>query len=256
MQLRLPYLKSVCSASALILASTFNSANAEPAYEPIINYHPSSIFAQFGKAVGRLRIQTSRGHSGCTAFLISEIHLMTNEHCVGKRAWDHKNRKWLPREVHKVKVEMAAVNPKDKTKIETFAVQMPPLEINEAFDYAILKVDGNPASRFGYLSISTQAPEAKIPLWIIGHPKLKVQQISRIACRVISANIYGKNSFTHTCPTIGGSSGSPVFDASTGSVIGLNHARDASKIPQLGYAIPFSKIAKQSSLLREIIKAQ
>lgn len=256
MQLRLPYLKAVCSASALILASAFNSAHAEPAYEPIINYHPSSIFAQFGKAVGRLRIQTSHGRSGCTAFLISEIHLMTNEHCVGKRAWDHKNRKWLPREVHKVEVEMAAVDPKDKTKIETFAVQMPPLEINEAFDYAILKVDDNPASRYGYLSISTQAPEAKIPLWIIGHPKLKVQQISRIACRVIDANIYGRNSFTHTCPTIGGSSGSPVFDASTGSVIGIAHAVDDYLNPKTGYAMPFSKIAKQSPLLRKIIETQ
>lgn len=249
-------LKRILTTLILIGTSSLGSVHAEPAYEPIFNYHPTSIFAQIGHPVGRLRIQTSRGRSGCTAFLISETHLMTNEHCVGKRAWDHKKREWFPRIVLKVKVEMAAVDPKDNSSMETFAVQMPPLEINEALDYAIMKVEGNPAAKYGYLAISTAKPQMKMPLWIIGHPKLKVQQISRVRCMVIKHPIPHPNRLHHTCPTAGGNSGSPVFDASTSEVIALNYAHYSVKVRDIGLAVSFHEIAKQSPLLREILKTQ
>ncbi|WP_275290376.1 trypsin-like serine peptidase [Sulfitobacter mediterraneus] len=222
----------------------------------MLDYHPTSIFAQVGQPVGRLRTLTSFGRSGCTAFLISPTHLMTNEHCIGDRHWDHKTKTWLPRTVQSVKVEMGAVDPNDNQRIDTYSVQMPPLEMNEALDYAILNVTGNPADKYGYLAISTAKPAFKMPLWIIGHPKLKVQQISRLHCRVIQHARPHKHRLHHTCPTAGGNSGSPVFDASTHEVIAINHARYSAEVRDVGLAVPFHIIAAQSPLLRAIIGNQ
>lgn len=242
-----------CTALALACFASQATAQSEPAYEPIHEYHPTSIFALVGSPVGRLRSKTSLGPSGCTGFLISPTHLMTNEHCVGDRWWDRKTKTWLPREVISVVVEMGAVDPSDPKRIETFAVQLPPLEKNEALDYAILTVEGNPAETFGFLSISTAPPQTGMPLWIIGHPKLLVQQISRVRCRVIEHARPHADRLHHTCPTAGGNSGSPVFDASTSEVIALNNAHYSAENREVGLAVPFRLIAAQSPLLRSII---
>jgi len=241
---------------ALAGLASCNPVQAEPTYEPMANYHTSSIFVQVGMPVGRLRTKTSYGPSGCTAFLISESHLMTNEHCVGKRRWDRKQKKWFSRNINKVEMEMGAIDPNNRSRIEKYTVQMPPLEIDEALDYAILKVKGNPAEKYGYLSISLEKPEYKMPLWIIGHPKLLPQQISRTHCRVIKHPKPHRKRLHHTCPTAGGNSGSPVFNASTSEVIALVYAHYSVTQKDVGLAVPFHLIAEQSKLLRDIINAQ
>jgi len=249
-RLRLPCILAFASLTSIA------AAQSEPAYEPMANYHSSSVFAQVGQPVGRLRTKTSDGPSGCTAFLISQNLLMTNEHCVGERRWDRNKKKWFPRTVHKVDVEMGAIDPTNKKGFETFSVQMPPLEIDQKLDYAILKVNGNPAAKYGYLSISTDIPQFKMPLWIVGHPKLKVQQISRTACRVIKHPKPHRNRLHHTCATAGGNSGSPVFDASTGQVIALLYAHYSATVKDVGLAVSMHELVKHSKLLREIISAQ
>lgn len=239
-----------------VAALAISPALAEPNYEPIYNYHPTSIFAQVGQPVGRLRTTTDRGASGCTAFLISTRHMITNEHCVGERYWNRDTKEWMPRQILSVTLEMGVVDPNDQTSVETFAVQMPPLEMDEALDYAILSIVGNPADTYGFLSISAETPRFKTPLWIIGHPKLKVQQISRLHCRVIKHPRPHRRRLHHTCPTEGGNSGSPVFDASTGNVIAINNAHYSAEIRDIGLAVPFSLIAEQSAILRSIIDGQ
>ncbi len=49
--------------------------------EPIINYSPGSVFAQIGRSVGRLDVLTDKGVFPCTAFIVSEKHILTNYHC-------------------------------------------------------------------------------------------------------------------------------------------------------------------------------
>jgi hypothetical protein len=51
--------------------------------EPIFNYSASSKIAEIGKVVGRLDILTDAGTFPCTAFLVSNEHLLTNNHCAG-----------------------------------------------------------------------------------------------------------------------------------------------------------------------------
>ena len=49
--------------------------------EPIINYSSGSVFAEIGKSVGRLDVLTDKGVFPCTAFIVSEQHILTNHHC-------------------------------------------------------------------------------------------------------------------------------------------------------------------------------
>ncbi|MEO1749313.1 MAG: hypothetical protein AAFR27_11980, partial [Pseudomonadota bacterium] len=74
-------------------------------------------------------------------------------------------------------------------------------------------------------------------------------------CKSVAADPrYGKR-LLHSCPSVGGSSGSPVFDAGSGMVIAINHASTRKEDPSLGLAIPMREIAKHSALLRSIIDA-
>ena len=49
--------------------------------EPIINYSVGSVFSQIGRSVGRLDVLTDKGLFPCTAFIVSEKHILTNYHC-------------------------------------------------------------------------------------------------------------------------------------------------------------------------------
>lgn len=244
----------------MLLLSANNSlclAAAEPAYEPMIDYHSSSIFAQVGTPVGRLSIKTDKGSFYCTAFLISESHLMTNHHCIDDNWYDNKKKKTIKQTIEKISLELGYLDTKNKSAVKSFNVELNSLEKNKSLDYAILKVKGNPAESFGYLSISATKPVAKMPLWIIGHPRGKPQQISRIQCLSILPIEKRRNRLQHTCPAVPGSSGSPVFDASTGQVIAIHNAGYTTKSKKkIGLAVPLADIANQSSLLREIINAQ
>jgi len=244
-------------ALALAGLASINPVLAEPAYEPMANYHSSSIFVQVGTPVGRLNIKTDKGNFYCTGFLISQKHVMTNQHCVDNKWYDRKTKKKTYQKVEKIDLELGYIDPANKSKIKTFNVKLPALEVSKTLDYAILEVEGNPAQTFGYLSISSVQPVEKMPLWIIGHPRGKAQQISRIKCLSIFPIQKRNNRLQHTCPAVPGSSGSPVFDASTGQVIAIHHAGYITKSKQkIGLAVPLADIANQSSLLRDIINTQ
>ena len=76
------------------------------------------------------------------------------------------------------------------------------------------------------LSIGTGTePVAGAPVFIIQHPAGEPKQISKINCAAGTVPVDGRTSasdFTHTCDTVGGSSGSPVFNE-TGDLVGLHH---------------------------------
>lgn len=249
-------LRQFSTALALVSACGVSSAQAEPIYEPILDYHASSIFAQVGAPVGRLHIQTSAGNYYCTGFLISKNLLITNEHCVAKVWYDKKQNKIIPQIIKKITLELGYIDPTNKSASSHFYVKLPALETNKELDYAILEVENNPAEEFGYLSISTVEPKEKSPLWIIGHPRGKAQQISRVHCKSIRPVARSSKRIQHSCPAVSGSSGSPVFDASTGEVIAIHHASIKNAKPKVGLAVPFFEIAKQSKLLRGILKFQ
>lgn len=223
------------------------TANADPAFEPVSGYNPSSIFSQVGLPVGKLLIKTDLGPIHCTGFLVTQTHLITNEHCVVYRKDGGKQGGLSEHPAEKIELLLGYTDSSDSRAQAVYPVSLPPVEVNRALDYAVLEVRGDPPERFGFLSLSSAAPVENMPLWIIGHPGGKPQQISRIRCKSATPAIHSKNRLHHFCGTEPGSSGSPVIDATTRQVIAVNSAyfrHDGS-----GIAVPFSVIVPQSPFL-------
>jgi hypothetical protein len=105
--------------------------------------------------------------------------------------------------------------------VESFAVETSPAEADERLDYAILRVRGTPGARFGAVTIAREPPQVRDTLFVIGHPEGQPQTLSRKGCQV---KVVQAEEFVHTCDTLGGSSGSPVFSDNTLAMVGLHFA--------------------------------
>jgi V8-like Glu-specific endopeptidase len=92
-------------------------------------------------------------------------------------------------------------------------------------DFALLNLHGNAATKWGKLALEHTDPIIDRPLFIVQHPGGQPKMISKTNCTAKAVPVSGRASetdFTHTCDTVGGSSGSPVFNEA-GQVIGLHH---------------------------------
>lgn len=208
--------------------------------EPITTYGPDSIFLKLGHAVGRLDILTREGNQNCTAFLVSDDLIMTNHHCV-------PGRDRPPDQIWQVDFVTGYIMDYVEKGTRVFKVDPRPVETNAELDYSLLRIiDDLPGKTFGTLDLSADSPSSKTPLWIIGHPLGQAQTISREKCAVASQG-FGGNRLRHTCDTLEGNSGSPVFDAATHRVVAL-HASGVSYETVNG-AVPMSLILSHSRVL-------
>ena len=219
--------------------------------EPISNYNKRSIFARLGRSVGRLDILTNIRVFPCTGFLISPKYLITNYHCVpGILEMDVVREKGATR-IDGVQIVLGYTREGIEEDASRYTVSPTPVEKSKALDYAILEVFGRPSDKFGTVKIASSAPYANQPFFIIGHPLGSAQKISREKCMSASPAISG-GQVRHKCDTLPGNSGSPVFDQDTRSVIALHHA--GSSRNSINYAIPFSRIVRQSPILQGLMK--
>jgi hypothetical protein len=147
----------------------------------------------------------------CTGFLaFTNRHLLTNDHCINSDAEmrsaladvDFDGGTAKPRSVRFAKLLMSD-GPLD------FSL----LELAEPLDRGVL--------------ILGDAPAAAADLVIIQHPAGETKQVSIVDCKVDDESVSGttndETDFEHRCDTLGGSSGSPMFDAKTLKVVGLHH---------------------------------
>ncbi len=181
--------------------------------EPILNV--SQQIRKWGTPIVRLRfIASNIGQATCTAFLLNDNLLMTNEHCISTEP--------------EMRSSIAEFNYDGFgfTPARVRAVAL--LRTNTKLDYSILRLAGNPGSLYGKVSLQIQAAiHEGSPLVIIQHPAGQPKQVSIKGCSVSGVSRFGRESaltdFGHLCDTLGGSSGSPVIDSSNGQVVGLHH---------------------------------
>jgi hypothetical protein len=147
----------------------------------------------------------------CTGFLaFTNRHLLTNDHCINSDAEmrsalaevDFDGGNATPRSVRFSKLLMS-----DK------ALDFSLLELAEPLDRSVLTLGA--------------APAAGAALVIIQHPAGETKQVSIVDCKVDDESVSGttndETDFEHRCDTLGGSSGSPMFDAQAFKVVGLHH---------------------------------
>ncbi|MEO0829037.1 MAG: trypsin-like peptidase domain-containing protein [Pseudomonadota bacterium] len=212
--------------------------------ESIRNYSPDSIFAQIGLSVGRLDILTDNGVFPCTAFIVSDRHLLTNHHCVPGIL---ENEQTGASRIDAVQFVAGYTQQGVTEGTRTYTVVSTPIELSRDLDYAVLEVIGDPSAEYGSLDLADRVPQDGDPYWVIGHPMGEAQRISREKCRANKPALSGDR-LLHTCDTLPGNSGSPVIDASLQKVVGLHHA--GSKRDSVNFAIPMQAILENSAVLK------
>lgn len=217
--------------------------------EPISGYGDSAPFKRLGRAVGRLDIRTDGGVFPCTAFVISDRHILTNYHCVpGVVDIPQTNST----KIEAVSLLMGYTVEGIADGTERFQVNMVPVEADEDLDFAVLEVFGKPSETFGMLKLAAVDPLPDLyPYWIVGHPMKRAQHISREQCRSDKPAFAGAR-LRHTCDTLPGNSGSPVIDPESRAAVALHHA--GSRLDSINFAIPIALIAQKSPLIAGLVQ--
>jgi V8-like Glu-specific endopeptidase len=99
-------------------------------------------------------------------------------------------------------------------------------QANEALDYALFEVQGDPGEEWGYLALHPNLPDQGERINIIQHPGGQPKQIS------VQNNLVeyvGGNVLQYVTSTMPGSSGSPVLD-NNWEIVGIHHA--GGQIPE------------------------
>lgn len=217
------------------------------AMEPVAELAPSDIMRKLAAPVGRLTVTfkagtTAPGEQGayCTASLIDKDLILTNHHCVPGRG--NVEQAWLT---------LGYLKPRSRTGVAQFPVKLPAVEASDALDYAILRVEGNPGAEWGTVALSAATPDALNSLFLIHHPGGYPQYVTRGRCQTSEPAVDGSD-LLHTCDTIGGSSGAPIFDNNSRLVVGLHYSGVALKKLNAGKRI--ASIADASPIVAGILK--
>ena len=157
----------------------------------------------------------------CTGFLVGDSTLVTNEHCVASQQDCANTKVIFGYEFNRVG-QMPGMEQYDCLSLRA---------VDFGLDTAVLELAGEPGKRWSSLTLAARPAQDGERLFIIQHPAGEPKQISEGDCIVFESSSPGRvtrSDFAHLCDTLGGSSGSPVFNVS-GEVVGLHHwGRDVS----------------------------
>ena len=172
----------------------------------------SALIKTWGKSIARLQFIGADGNGYfCTAFLVSTSLMLTNNHCINTDA-----------EMQSAIAEFDYDAANASVETRRFAAL---LAHDENLDYALVRLT-TPSTRAA-LPLKDMTIAEQQGLLIIEHPAGKPKRFSLIDCQVRGIELPGmgsaKTDFGHFCDTEGGSSGSPIQDPVSGSVLGLHH---------------------------------
>jgi V8-like Glu-specific endopeptidase len=185
--------------------------------EPIANYSNDQIVSQVSRPIAKLIFMENSKPYTCTGFLIGSNKLMTNHHCVQSQ------------EVCATAVAIFGYQ-LDNDGLLQFGEQFECVKFvetqsNYELDYSVLELQGEPGSIWGSITLTAGDPSVNDAMFIVQHPAGEPKKISKINCAANAVPVKGRGTatdFTHSCDTVGGSSGSPIF-ASSGNIVGLHH---------------------------------
>ena len=178
------------------------------AFEPISEFNADDRYRQFGAPIARLDMlledeNGDRFVSTCTANLIAKDVLLTNYHCIPG----------MEKDVNVLRsIAVFDYLREDQTESPQYEVDITPIAANYDKDFALLRVAGNPGDKFGYFELQPQKAKANQSLFIIHHPAGMPKRLTRFRCKAYAPEPYAQIYFRHRCDTLGGSSGSLVFN--------------------------------------------
>jgi hypothetical protein len=231
-------------------AATYIDAN-KGAFEPISELGTGDAIAALARPIGRIDVVLKNKSTGeeigtsCTGSLLAGNRVLTNHHC-------------LPIEGELVPVKASILMnylSLDGESSERFELDPKPLAANPTLDYAIAQASGDPNARFGMVHFHVVGSQPEQSLMVIHHPLGRPKMMSRFRCLTIKDQPV-PTELRHRCDTLGGSSGSLMFDA-TGAVVALHRegGLDAKDATSFNVATPMLAILADSPVLKAIADA-
>jgi hypothetical protein len=230
MEKKLPHFTLLLLCMSVVACGERSRGNPEPITEtsslPIIvgdldwkdvsNLDPTHAVRKNADAVGDVSLPVMG--SRCTGFLVAENVVMTNQHCVPSAFY-----------AQGVKVSFKHEEGVDKKDWKTYDCSEF-IGNDNKHDYALLKCQGMPGKEFGVVTFSDKIDMDKI--YII---QQNCDYYNNANCdwskKVSYGDVLGTKTnwaggldIIHNADTLGGSSGSPVFDQDTHKVVALHHA--------------------------------
>lgn len=178
--------------------------------------------------------------SRCTGFMVAPDILMTNQHCIPtSRHADGVTAIFN----HQANV---SASKRIKYKCDTF------IGNNSTLDYALLRCKQRVGEKYGMVKLTSNRAITGQDIYIV---QQNCDYYYNRRCdwnKKFSRGKFTKigNEYTHNADTLGGSSGSPVFDEDTNRVIALHHAGRGNNGKGRGienYAVPMYKIVSSIS---------
>lgn len=173
----------------------------------------SSLEAQNAKAVGKIDLPWA--NSRCTAFLISDDVIMTNQHCIEEAAHARGVTATF---------DLVAGSSSDQQQVFDCSEFV---GNDEELDFALLRCHGSPGAQYGKVELAEAAGIVGSSIYVI-HQNcdyytdsdcIPTKKISRGSIQKIDSN----GEYVHNADTLGGSSGSPTFGPDH-KVVAIHHA--------------------------------
>jgi V8-like Glu-specific endopeptidase len=220
------------------------------AFEPIAELDPKDPLAVLARPIGRLDVVLTGGPkpvgASCTAALLPGDLILTNHHCL-PQSGDLRPAK------ASIVMDYLTL---DGAGARRFEVEAKPVEFDARLDYAIARVAGGPAATYGTVRLSGEAVPGNRSLLVIHHPLGRPKVMSRFRCFAMKDQPPGPD-LRHRCDTLGGSSGSLMFD---GAVAGVALHKEGGLDPRdttsFNNATRLAAILKASRVLAEVVAAQ
>ncbi|NQU70789.1 MAG: trypsin-like peptidase domain-containing protein, partial [Rhodospirillales bacterium] len=220
-------------------------------FERLVNYNATDQLRILANPVGRLdllmRSSNGMGVATCTASIISNRYILTNNHCT---PGDHKSAK-----VEAAHLLMDFYDEGREEQVRKFDVVLPPVEHDRKLDYAIFEVKGDPSAVFGRVKLLPRDPEPGESLLIIHHPAGLPKHATRGGCRAAAPRAVRDTDILHRCDTLPGSSGSPILASNAGAVIGIHYAGSSFAGPgSYNFGKRLKAIAGHSPIITAILR--
>lgn len=185
------------------------------------------------RAVGYLSIPAVG--TRCTAFLIADDVVMTNEHCIERASSAEGATVYFRREQGVPYSEWAGYD------CSTF------LGNDAGLDFALLRCSGSPGATHGVVEFEARDASTGHGLYVIHQ---NCDYYSSPSCEPTKKHSPGRvtrvdSEVRHDADTLGGSSGSPVFSATSHKVFALHHVglgNNGNGRGTANYAVPMTRI--------------